>query len=214
MKKSIIIVIVIMTAFFLASCLGVESRIKLNADGSGHIFFSYRISQMLLNMGKEAEGEGEESSAEGGSDMPLPITKEDFEEQVEGIEGLRVVNVTQEENEKDLIINAELEFDNVEKLNDSETFSEWTISYKKEGGTYIYKQLITEGSEEDVDEESIAMIESMFAGYELAFSVETPKPIKEHNIGELSADKKTCTYRIPISNMMSVKDRLELIIKW
>jgi hypothetical protein len=223
MKK--LIVMLILAGMLLGSCMGVESKIKLNPDGSGKINFTYRISQMLLNMGKGAEGvegseEAEGEPAEGGdseggeSNIPLPMTKEDFEKQIEGVEGLRVLNVSQEENEKDLIISAELEFDNVENLNQSETFSEWTISYTKEGGTCVYKQLISEGNTEPADEETISMIESMFAGYELVFSVEVPKPIKEYNRGELSPDKKSVTYRIPISGMMALEERQELIVKW
>ena len=192
MKKLLwTLTIVLITVLFFTSCMGAESKIKINNDGSGIIFFTYRISQMLLNMG-ETEGEAEQDST---SDMPLPITKEDFEKNVEGIDGLELVDVKQTETEQDIIISAELKFDNVEALSESEAFSEWPVTFSKKGGSYIYTQVLSEGTvdEEDanLDDETINMVESMFTGYEFTFSIEAPSTIKEHNIGELSENKKT-----------------------
>ena len=93
MNKTLWFCIIIFTiAFILASCMGAESKIKIQNNGSGKIFFSYRISQMLLEMGNsldETEDESLDESTEnpeeeGDSNVPLPITKEDFEESVKG----------------------------------------------------------------------------------------------------------------------------------
>ena len=221
MKKLLpIITIVTCTILLFASCMGAESKIKIQNDGSGTISFTYRISQMLLNMGEDTgeEGTDEESGEEESADMPLPISKEDFEKNVEGIEGLRLIEVTQTETEQDIIITAELEFDNVEALSQSEAFSEWPVTFEKVGNTYTYKQVLSEGivdkDDPALDDESIKMIESMFPGYEFVFSVETPSPIKDHNIGELSADKKTLTYTISTTDMMRNKDKLEFTVTW
>lgn len=219
MKKILwTLTMVLIALLFFASCMGAESKIKINNDGSGNIFFTYRISQMLLNMG-ESMGESEEGSEEDTkSEVPLPITKEDFEKNVEGIDGLELIEVTQTETEQDIIITAQLKFDNVEALSQSEAFSEWPVTFKKEGNGYVYSQLLSEGTANDgdspIDEESISMVESMFAGYEFSFSIEAPTVIKDHNIGELSADKKTVSYTIPIADMMRIKERLELVVSW
>jgi hypothetical protein len=220
--KKILPIITILTIIVLlfASCMGAESKIKIQNDGSGTISFTYRISQMLLNMGEEAGGEGtdEESGEEGNADVPLPLTQEDFEKSVEGIEGLRLIEVKQTETETDLIITAKLEFDDVESLSQSEAFSEWPVTFEKAGNSYVYRQILSEGQGEEgdaaMDEETINMIESMFTGYEFSFSVETPSPIKEYNIGELSADKKTVTYTIPIADMMRIKEKLVFVVTW
>jgi hypothetical protein len=212
--------------FFMASCMGAESKIKIQNDGSGNINFSYRISKTLLEMGNSMEEQGDEAvdesmdepEEEGNSNVPLPITKEDFEKSVEGIEGLELINVIQTETEQDIIITAELKFDDVEALSEAEAFSEWPITFEKDGDLYVFTQIISEGTGDDpeaaMDEETIGMVESMFEGYEFIFSVEAPSPIKEHTVGELSPDKKTVTYTIPVADMMRVKDQLELVIKW
>jgi hypothetical protein len=219
MKRTLPIIIILISILLFASCMGAESKIKIKNDGSGHISFTYRISQMLLNMGEAGEEEGDmgESEGEEDSDVPLPITKEDFQKNVEGIEGLKLIDVTQTETEKDLIITAELEFDDVEILSQSETFSEWPVTFEKKDNTYVYRQVLSEGVGEgdpNMDEETISMVESMFEGYEFIFSLETPSPVKEYNIGKLSADKKTVTYTIAIADMMRVKEKLEFTVKW
>jgi hypothetical protein len=202
--------------------MGAESKIKIKNDGSGSILFSYRISRMLLEMGESMDETGDETledpEEEADSNVPLPITKEDFETSVEGIEGLELVDVTQEETEQDVIITAELKFDDVEALSTAEAFSEWPVTFAKDGNSYIFTQVISEGvddnAENAMDEETISMVESMFQGYEFSFSVEAPSSIKEYSIGELSTDKKTVTYTVPIADMMRIKEKLELIIKW
>lgn len=223
MNKSLWICTIILTVtFILASCMGTESKIKIQNDGSGEIFFSYRISKMLLEMGDSMDETGDESmenpEEESESDVPLPITKEDFEENVEGIEGLEVVEVTEAETEQDVIITAELKFDDVEALSQADAFSEWPVTFEKVGDTYVFSQVISEGTGDDpetaMDEETISMVESMFEGYEFSFSVEAPSPIKEYSIGELSPDNKTVTYTVQIADMMRIKDRLELVIIW
>lgn len=222
MKKSLWkSAIILIGILILASCMGAESKIKIKNDGSGNILFTYRISQMLLNMG-ESEGEESETESESeeksNSDVPLPITKEDFEKEVEGIEGLTLIDVTQTETEQDLIITAELEFDDVEILSQSEAFAEWPVTFEKVDDTYVFTQVLSEGTGGDsdaaMDEETIQMVESMFAGYEFVFSVEAPSPIKEYQLGELSPDKKTLTYTIPIADMMRIKEKLEFVVKW
>jgi hypothetical protein len=226
--------IIISFIFILASCMGAESKMKIQNDGSGTILFSYRISRMLLEMGNTTDPAGEELSdepaAESGdtlsegtgeeenSDVPLPITKEDFEKSVEGIDGLELISVTENKTDNDVIITAELSFESVEALSQAEAFSEWPITFEKDGEKHVFTQLISEGTGDDpqaaMDEETINMVESMFEGYEFSFSVEAPSPVQEHSIGELSADKKTVTYAIPVAEMMRIKEPLELIIIW
>ncbi|MBN2533917.1 MAG: hypothetical protein JXB88_13590 [Spirochaetales bacterium] len=231
MNKSLWLYAVILSFILIvASCMGAETKIKIQNDGSGTILFSYRISRMLLEMGKSSmdtasDEPGMDSPDEPvmeeedeNSNLPLPITKEDFKTSIEGIEGLEIIDVTQDETEKDIIITAKLKFKNVEALSRAEAFSEWPITFEKVGNTYVYSQVISEGmgdnSDAAMDEETIKMMESMFEGYEFSFSVEAPSPIKEHSIGELSPDKKTLYYTIPVGDMMRIKERLELVIKW
>jgi hypothetical protein len=197
--------------------MGAESKIKINNDGSGEIFFSYRISRMLLEMGDSMDESAEEPQEENDSNVPLPITKEDFEESVEGIEGLEVIDVTETQTEQDVIITAELKFDDVEAVSQAEAFAEWPVTFEKVGNSYVLSQVISEAGndpETEMDEETISMVESMFEAYEFSFSIETPSPIKEHSIGELSPDKKTVTYTVAVADMLRIKEKMELVIMW
>ena len=209
MKK---IILIFSAILLLSSCIGVKSNISINADNSGILVFEYRISQMFANMGNPEQENGS-------SDPPLPISKENLAASVEGIEGLELRNVTHEENETDIIITAEIMFDSIDALAKSSLFESMPISYQKIGEDNIFKQQISEASEEEVDEESIQMIEGLFTGYEMIFTVNTPTQIKEYSVeeyslGELSAENKTATYRISIAELMKLREKTELIIKW
>lgn len=200
------ILLCVLITSLLISCIGMESNIRLNSNGSGILIFKYRLSLIFLNMGKTDE----ESIT---TEAPLPTSEENFKKSLEGVDGLRLKSIQQEETERDLIITAEIEFDSVDALAQSSMFDDRPISLVKEGQNYIFTQLITNGSE-TLDENNMEMLEAMFQGYELSFSITAPKRIKTSNIGDISADRRTVTYSLSISELIKIKEKTELIVKW
>ena len=102
------IVIVVLGMLMLTSCLGIEMKTVFNADGSGRMTMKLRVSQSILEMGGE----------EAGIDMPL--SKDDFSREYEGVEGVTVVDVTQEDTEEDRIITAVIDFKDFNALSADE----------------------------------------------------------------------------------------------
>ena len=64
------------------------------------------------------------------------------------------------------------------------------------------------------DKELSQMFAEMFAGYELAFSVSAPRPIKSHSAGELSADRKSVTWRLPLERVVELPEGTVFTVAW
>jgi hypothetical protein len=186
-------------------CIGIETTMNINANGSGMIFIQYKVSQLLVNMGR-TETEAEKQ-------VPLPLAEEDFRQAVMKAPGLTLHSFHQEETEADVIIRAEIGFDSVGSLNNSEIFADMPISFTKRGNSYVFSQLLTEGSEEMTEEQKQAM-EDFFQGYELAFAITVPRKIIDYNRGELSQDKHTLTYRITMMQLLEFKQKTVLTLTW
>jgi hypothetical protein len=195
----------ICTILLFVGCIGIESTMNINANGSGTVSIQYKVSQLLVNMGR-TETEGEKQ-------VPLPLTEEDIRQAVMRAPGLSLHSVHQEETETDVIILAEIGFDSVESLSKSEVFADMPISFSTNGDTYVFSQLLTEGSEEMTEEQKQAM-QDFFQGYELAFTVTAPRKIIDYNRGVLSQDQRTLTYRVTILQLLEFKQRTVLTLSW
>ncbi len=193
----------------LSSCIGVKSTVTFNKDGSGVVEMEYRISRMITEMGDEE-----------GMDIPLPISEEELESSIADNPNLKLRKVSQREDEDDIYITAEIEFKKIEEFSDVEDFESMPMKLEKEGNQYIFTQLISEGTSgdgedaEEMNEETMEMMKGFFEGYDLVFTVKAPAPITEYNLGELSDDKRSVTYSIPLLEMNSLEEETVLEVKW
>ena len=203
MKRLLILFSIVI---LLSSCIGIEGVFNFNYDGSGVLTFQYKISQMLLSMGQTEEG-GENAA-------PLPITEEDLRASVEGVQGLRLVSVNQQETETDVIVTEVIEFTNVEALSQTDLFEGMPVSFERSGANSIFKQVVTEGEDEPMDQETLDMMQTYFEGYELVFQVKTPRRIVGYTLGEVSADGQTFTYHISMIELMQITERTEYSVTW
>ena len=193
----------------LSSCIGIKSAVTFNRDGSGIITFEYRISKMLTEMG-----------GDDGADVPLPISEEELKSSLADSPNLSLKKVSQRETEEDLYITAEIEFKNVEEFTEVDSFSAMPMKLVKKGNEFTFTQLISEGTgsdsedSEEMDEETKKMMESFFAGYELSFTVTAPTSIQDYNLGQISDDKKSVMYSIPLLEMNSLEEETVLEVRW
>jgi hypothetical protein len=188
------------------SCLGIENTYTINDNGSGRMVFQYRISQMFKSLGKQEAQEEKK-------DVPFPITKAELEKSISKVEGLKVVSVTQWEDESDVYIKGEIEFVNIETLNKSEMLSGMPISFSRDGEMTTFAQVIME-KRDPVDEESLKSYESMFEGYMIILQVNAPRTIISANLGEISPDGRSVTYKISMADFMKMTARTELRVIW
>jgi len=197
--------IVILTVVLLSSCIGIESEILLRQDGTGVLTLSYKISQFMKNIDAGREEK----------QLPLPVNEEEFVRTAEGIEGLRLTDIDEREDEENVYIRAELEFDSVDAVNALGRAGQIGISLENQGTTNTFRQVIFAGQEgEEITEDSLEMIETFFQGYDLVYAITVPSQVKSHSLGDLSADGRTVTYTITVPEILKASQPLVLEVDW
>jgi hypothetical protein len=203
--KKLLLLFTACILFLCFGCVGIESTLNINANGSGTLLLQYRVSQLLVSMGQTEE--------EGAQEPPLPLTEDDFRQAVRKSPGLTLRSVTREENESDVIIKAEIAFNSVNNLAASPLFADMPITFRRNGNNVTFSQVLTKGGEE-MSEEQLQAMESFFQGYELGFVITAPGKIISYNRGELSQDGRTLTYRISMTDLLQMKEKTELTVTW
>jgi hypothetical protein len=181
----------------LSSCIGVQSQISLGRDGSGTLRLSYRISQFL----RESQ------------DLPLPVSREDFQRAVAAAPGLRLEALSQREDEQDVTIEARIGFDRVEALN--ALGDRLGLSYSEQEGGRVFRQRLYPGQPpEGISAESLKLAETFFQGYEVSLELSSPAPILSHSLGTVSEDKRSLRYQTTILELLKQKDEVTLEVTW
>jgi len=181
----------------LSSCIGVQSQISLGRDGSGTLRLSYRISQFL----RESQ------------DLPLPVSREDFQRAVAAAPGLRLEALSQREDEQDVTIEARIAFDRVEALN--ALGDRLGLSYGEQGGRRVFRQRLYPGQPPGgISAESLKLVETFFQGYEVSLELSSPAPILSHSLGTLSEDRRSLRYQTTIPELLKQKDEVTLEVTW
>ncbi len=197
--------IVILTVVLLSSCIGIKSEILLRQDGTGVLTLSYKISQFMKNIDAGREEK----------QLPLPVNEEEFVRTAEGIEGLRLTDIDEREDEENVYIRAELEFDSVDAVNALGRAGQIGISLENQGNTNTFRQVIFAGQEgEEITEDSLEMIETFFQGYDLVYAITVPSQVKSHSLGDLSEDGRTVTYTITVPEILKASQPLVLQVAW
>jgi hypothetical protein len=192
-------------ALLLSSCIGIESDIRIRQDGSGVLTLSYTVSQFIKNIDA---GRSEKQ-------LPLPVNGDEFRRSAERVDGLRLTGLEEQEDEENIYIQAELEFDSVDAVNALGRDGQLGISLETQGGTTTFRQLIYQGQQgEEITEESLEMIATFFEGYELVYSVTVPAQVRDHSLGVLAPDGRTVTYTVTVPEILKNLEPLVLEVTW
>jgi hypothetical protein len=203
MRKTVALCI---ASLLLASCVGIDSRLTIRDNGSGALMLTYRISQLVADLGTSSTGKGA---------IPLPVDRADFERSLEGAKGkVKLTKFERSENENDITIRAELSFDSVAALGQVDSFKDMDLTLVTEGSRRTLTQRLVRAPTEPVAEDSLRMIDALFEGYELSFRIETPLPITSSSVGSLSADKRALTWSTSVKSLMRLKDDIVLTLGW
>jgi len=204
MKKAGLLIII--AAVVLSSCIGIDSHLTIRDNGSGTLSLAYRVSQLVVNLGNPVDGKGV---------VPLPLSRADFERSLQNANGkVRLLNFGRTEDQKDVIIRAELAFDSLDALARLEAFRGSDIHLSSDGTHYTFSQLVAKAPQTPVSEDSLRMIDAFFSGYELDFTVQAPQPVTTNTLGTLSDDKKTLTYKTTIRDVVQTKGDIVLSMSW
>jgi hypothetical protein len=110
MKKpnhNILLFVICYLLFVISSCLGISVDISLNQNGSGNAVLEYQISKAIDALGRFDGNERWNT---------IPVGKADFERTMDRLPGLKLTSFSSKEDRNDLIINAKLEFDDLNSL--------------------------------------------------------------------------------------------------
>jgi hypothetical protein len=199
------IVLLLAATLLLSSCLAIESRIAIRADGSGTLSLTYRVSQFVADLGR--------SSADK-SVVPLPVYREDFERGLRGVQGVTLKSFRRSVDEKDITISAELSFDSVDSLDRIAAFRDAPAHLTSSGGRHTFSQLVVKGATGDLSEDTLQMIDTFFDGYAVTLTVEAPSPVQSHSLGALAPDRKQVTYTAPVKDLVASKKDVVFEVSW
>jgi len=190
----------------LTSCIGIDSRMTIRDNGSGTLSLTYRVSQLVTELGVSSTGR---------SAIPLPLSRTDFDRALAVTAGtVRLTSFDRSENEKDITIRAQLAFDSVDALAKIDAFHDADLKLASQGSDRTFSQLVARAPRQPLTDDSKRMLDALFDGYDLSFVLEAPRPIKDSSLGTLSADKRTLTYTTSVKDALSTARDLVLSASW
>ncbi len=199
------IVFLLLAAAFLCSCVGVESRLVVKSDGSGTLDLTYRVSQMVADLGRT----GTEKVS-----LPIPLTREDFQRGLQDVPGVRLASYARSENEKDITIRVQLAFDSIDALSKVAAFKSENLSLTASGDRHTFTQLVVKAAQSEISQDSIQMLDTFFNGYTVSLSFEAPSQVLSSTLGTLSQDKKGVTYTASVKDLVTSKKDVVFSVTW
>jgi hypothetical protein len=195
-----------LAAVLLVSCVGIDSTLTLKDNGAGTLSMTYRISQLVTEIGV---------SSSGVRAVPLPVSRDEFQRAVARTGGkVRLTGFTRSENEQDVTIHAELAFDSLESLASMDAFKDARLKLSRDGTGTTFSQTVSRSAGAPISEDTLAMMDALFSGYDLTFVVVPPRPVRAASLGAVSADKKSVTYTTSVKDAVNVRSDAILSVSW
>jgi hypothetical protein len=206
----------LLAAFTLGSCLGVNSEIVINRDGSGTLNLEYRIARMVESLGKL---DGNERWP------PVPVGQADFERTVARIEGLSMSSFSSKIDGEDLIYTVKLAFADRKALVRFLDATGQRAAWTGEGGENRLS-LGLGGGAGIRDPELSRLAASLFEGYTLSFGFSLPGNaavtlrddrggvLEKPPSGTLSSRGGRVLFSSPMAGMLDSSGELTLEIRW
>jgi len=216
MKKNILW-IVLPVILILNSCVGISMEIQMRRNGSGRLILEYRVSRMAESLGR----------LDGNEAWPvIPTGRADFERTVARIPGMRLVSFSSKEEERDVVFNTTLEYDNSEALLKflDPTGRRASISTDNQSGKLDL--IINEVVSSSYDADLLALARQVSTGYgvSISFSAErnsslsftngegrtTPAPESAQTV---TSGRKT-SLSIGLMDLLEIEDGLGVSFSW
>jgi hypothetical protein len=209
-------------ALLFSSCIGVRADITLKADGSGRISLEYRVSRQMDGLGQ----------LDGNLNQPtIPVGKADFQRSLARLPGLRLVSFSSKQNETDVINKAEIDFVSLDALLPFLDAAGEGAVLAQTGGKTSLRLTLSQGfgrsqGSGGIDLELLALVEAVSVGYEVAISLSGPKetdlalfdhagkPIQAPNGAEWVKSGKKASLALPLPQLLSLKEGLDLEFSW
>jgi hypothetical protein len=206
-KKVSIIALLGILVLSLSSCLGVNSNVTIRQNGSGTIQLEYRLSRMFEALGKL---DGNEKQ------LPLPVSRTDFERTISRVPGLQLTSYATSQDQKDILVKAELSFANLDALTGFLDASGQSVRLANEGGNRAMGLVLVRGIK-NVDKDLENLVRTVFAGYtiDMRFNLpSTPTVSTVGKIGQAAVTGTTARYTSPVTDLVLSPEPVELRISW
>jgi hypothetical protein len=206
-KKSVFIAFSALIIVSLSSCIGVNSNVSIRQNGSGTIQLEYRLSRMFEALGKL---DGNEKQ------LPLPVGRTDFERTVNRVPGLALTAYSISQDEKDLLVKAELSFTSLDALAGFLDAAGQSVRLVSDGGNRTMGLVLVRGIK-NVDADLESLVRTVFAGYtiDMRFNFpSTPTVSTVGNIGQAAVTGTSARYTSPVTDLVLSSEPVELRLSW
>ncbi|MEW6564558.1 MAG: hypothetical protein AB1404_03555 [Spirochaetota bacterium] len=206
-KKSVFIAFSALIIVSLSSCIGVNSNVSIRQNGSGTIQLEYRLSRMFEALGKL---DGNEKQ------LPLPVGRTDFERTVNRVPGLALTAYSISQDEKDLLVKAELSFTSLDALAGFLHAAGQSVRLVSDGGNRTMGLVLVRGIK-NVDADLESLVRTVFAGYtiDMRFNFpSTPTVSTVGNIGQAAVTGTSARYTSPVTDLVLSSEPVELRLSW
>jgi len=206
-KKSVFIAFSALIIVSLSSCIGVNSNVSIRQNGSGTIQLEYRLSRMFEALGKL---DGNEKQ------LPLPVGRTDFERTVNRVPGLALTAYSISQDEKDLLVKAELSFTSLDALAGFLDATGQSVRLVSDGGNRTMGLVLVRGIK-NVDADLESLVRTVFAGYtiDMRFNFpSTPTVSTVGNIGQAAVTGTSARYTSPVTDLVLSSEPVELRLSW
>jgi len=206
-KKSVFIAFSALIIVSLSSCIGVNSNVSIRQNGSGTIQLEYRLSRMFEALGNL---DGNEKQ------LPLPVGRTDFERTVNRVPGLALTAYSTSQDEKDLLVKAELSFTSLDALAGFLDAAGQSVRLVSDGGNRTMGLVLVRGIK-NVDADLESLVRTVFAGYtiDMRFNFpSTPTVSTVGNIGQAAVTGTSARYTSPVTDLVLSSEPVELRLSW
>jgi hypothetical protein len=164
MTRSVLVPFFTLCFFILSSCIGLKADISVRGDGSGRIRLEYRVSRIAESLGR-LDGNARWQT--------VPTGKADFDRTLDRLPGMRMVSFSSKDDGKDVVNQAELEFQDMASLLSFLDAAGEHASFVRENGKSRLSFILYPGFKGG-DPELSALIQEVSRTYEVAVSLTVP----------------------------------------
>jgi hypothetical protein len=194
----------VLAAVVLSSCVGVDATATLAKDGSGRLTLHYAVSKMVLSLGALDANERL---------IPFPVSREDIDRTVRGIDGLSLVSYSQKETADDLLIDAELAFTRPAALTAFLDPKGERASYTEADGKHSLR-LVLAGGIAAIDPDLSKLMDAAFQPYRVAITLKLPSPVSSPGIGKSSSGGLQVDYSSPVAALAKSREPVIWEVVW
>ncbi|MFP4563276.1 MAG: hypothetical protein ACLFRY_08180 [Spirochaetia bacterium] len=182
-----------LTGLLSVSCIDSDTRIGINADGSGSVELTYTVSPLVMSLG---------ALDEDNPVFPLPVSRDDFVRTASGISGLELGDYSSREDEDGVHITAELTFLTADALNEFIGTEEGEFSLTGDAGLNRLRYVIYDAPDVEIAEESVTLARDFFSQSFLRFTLDTPAEVQSSTLGTISGNRRSITLELNTAELI------------